>query len=520
MKYKFFITIAGASILLSFLSIISKGIGFIREIIYAHNFGLSPDYDLFLSSTALITVFQIVFIFFIQHYFIPAYNRIKINSEERANEFFNYIFWWSIIIGILLVLLLFLFSKPIMYSYLSGVNNSRINRGLVFYWIFLLTIPFNNGISVVSAFLQSKFSFIYPAVCQILINVIVIIIVFFLSSSMSIIMLPISFAVAYFIGFIIILKPVYRLITLNRKVIFRYELDFIVKGNLIYLFIIEFLSLSYVLVDRYFINKIPPGSLSAINYATVLFALPVSVITIPLATTIFAKFSREHTENSGSLHESFFTSMKINYFIIMLMTFIMFNWGDVFLRLFYQRGAFNAQSTLFTNNILKYYLFGLLFYTGNLIQIKFLYSINKYSIVMWLSLFAFTIKIFLNIILLNIFQQNGLALSTSIVYMFLFLGAYLVLNKVYFKENKSKLLIMILFYLINAIVSILLTRLVLGLMFNKTTLLISFLELFLFTALYFLNNQLLKGDELQKVIIPFSGWLKNKSFSKKILNYD
>ena len=46
-------SIAGASVILTLLGFLSKGVGFFREIIYANNFGLSPEYDLFLASIAI-----------------------------------------------------------------------------------------------------------------------------------------------------------------------------------------------------------------------------------------------------------------------------------------------------------------------------------------------------------------------------------------------------------------------------------------------------------------------------------
>ena len=43
-------SVAGASVLLTIIGFLSKGIGFVREIIYATKFGLSIEFDLFLVS--------------------------------------------------------------------------------------------------------------------------------------------------------------------------------------------------------------------------------------------------------------------------------------------------------------------------------------------------------------------------------------------------------------------------------------------------------------------------------------
>ena len=103
-------SVAGASLVLTLLGFLSKGIGFISEIIYANNFGLSPEFDPFLSSIALPNLSIQRSYYLAQHYFVPSYNRIKKVSESDRIDFFNYTFWWFIIGGLVLALLLYLFS--------------------------------------------------------------------------------------------------------------------------------------------------------------------------------------------------------------------------------------------------------------------------------------------------------------------------------------------------------------------------------------------------------------------------
>lgn len=506
-KIVFLSSVAGASIILSFFSLFSKGIGFLREIIYANNFGLSSDYDLFLSSTALIIIIQTVFIYFAQHYFIPIYNKVKLEGEHKGEEFFNYAFWWSLIAGIILSLILFLLSKPFLSLYLSGLDKSRLDNALMFFWILILSIPFNNGISVISAYLQAKFLFIYPAVCQIIINIVIIFIVFFLSGNIRIIILPISITFAYVIAFAFLFWVV-RNIKYNWKVIFRYEAAFIKKGNLFNLLIIEFVSLSYILVDRYFIDKIPTGSISAMSYAIVLFSLPISVFSIPLVTALFSKFSRDHVKNSAKLESDFFISLKVNHFVIILLAAIMYLWGDVFLRLFYERGAFNSESTIITHEILKCYLVGMIFLAGYYIQVKLFYSLDGYKVVMWLSIIAIIIKVVFNFLLVGTFKQNGLAFSTSIVYIFLFLGANYIIERNYFKKSISSVFQITFYYLFNVIFSFLFSSVLTDIFFKYSSPYKTVLVLTIFVLTYIFNIYLMKGEEIKTIVTPISNFLK------------
>jgi putative peptidoglycan lipid II flippase len=508
MKKNIVYSIASASIALSFLTLMSKGIGFVREMMYAKTFGLSYDYDLFLSSTALISVINIAFIFLIQHYFIPAYNRLKYETPENGDDFLNYTLWWSIIFGIILSIFLYLFAKPLLYYYQPGINQAKLDMGIKIFSIFLLTIPVNNGIAVISAYMQAKFRFIYPAASQIMLNIIVIILVYFFFNKIKIFILPIGFILANVIAFIILVIPVLNIVRFNFTKLFQWKKGIVEIDKIIYLFIIEFLSLSYVLVDRYFIASIPPGGLAAMNYAIVVFALPISIISIPLNTILFSRFSRDYILSTSTMKSDFLKSMKINNFIIMPLGFIMYFWGGPFLRIFFQRGAFDSYSTFLTFQVLKFYTAGLVFYSGYLIFVKLFYSINRYRTVMWLSIAAFFLKIILNIIFIDKYFQDGMAFSTSLIYLFLFVAGYYFLNRLYIKENVFIAIYQVLYCLINGFISYLVATMLVSLFGPEHDYLKIFVSLFLFILIYGLNSNIIGDKEVVIISSPLYSLMK------------
>ena len=476
--------------------------------IYARTFGLSSDYDLFLSSTALIIVINTAFIFLIQHYFIPIYNRLKKESSESADAFFNYTFWWSFLIGIILALVLYLFAKPLLHSYLPGVDQLRIDKGNRIFSIFLLTIPFNSGVAVISAYMQAKFRFVYPAVSQIILNIIVIVLVYFFSDKFRIFVLPIGFILANIMAFVILVNPVMNILSLNMSKLFRKGKELIEIDKLVFLIIIEFLSLSYVLIDRYFISRIPVGGLAAMNYAVVIFALPISIISIPLNTTLFSRFSRDHVNSPSNMKSDLLISMKINNFIIIPLGFILYFWGGEILRVFFQRGAFNSNSTFLTFQVLKCYTVGLVFYSGYLIFVKFFYSINKYKTVMWLSIFAFLLKIIFNLVLIKNYVQNGLAFSTSLIYIFLFLTGYHFLNKEYIKTSPMIAVYQVLYYLFNGLISYLSTILIISILGPLHDLPAILFTIIVFIAIYVAGSYIIKDNEVHVITSPVYSIMK------------
>jgi len=503
-------SIARASIVLSSLSLMSKAIGFGREVIYAKTFGLSSEYDLFLSSTALITVINIAFIFLIQHYFIPTYYRLKNESPQSGENFFNYTFWWSIFIGILLVLILYLVARPLLSAYIQGVSQIKLDKGIKIFSIYLFTIPFNNGIALISAYMQAKFKFVFPAVSQIILNIIVIVLVFFFSDKINVFILPIAFVFANIIAFIILLRPVINIISFNFIKLFNSEIGKIEYHKLFYLLIIELLSLSYFFVDRYFISRIPEGGIAAMNYAVVIFALPISIISIPLNTTLFSRFSRDNVRSISNTKSDLFKSIQISTFIIMPLSFILYFWGGSILHVFFQRGAFNSNSTYLTFQVLKVYSIGLVFYSGYLIFVKFFYSLNQYKTVMWLSIIAFIFKIIFNISLINNYVQNGMAFSTSLVYIFLFFAGYYSLNRSSIKGNVLIPGSQIIYYLFNSIISFMITSFLISVDGSRYELIRVLVMLLVFISIYLGNSFIIGDKEANIVITPIYNILKKK----------
>ena len=505
-------SIAGASVILSGFSLFSKGVGFIREIIYARNFGLSPEFDLFLTCAALPIVINTSVLYLGQHYFIPAYNKLNNLSESKGDLFLNYTFWLFIFGGISLSIILLLLSKLFIGFYLSSMSPEIQVKGLQIFLLFLITIPINAGFSIITAYMQAKFNFIYPAVSQLILNLIIIFLVYFLTSNLKIFVLPVSFIVAYFISLIILIKPVFNKLDFKIRDLFKNKFELLNVNNLLFLIVIESLSLSYVLIDRYFIGKIPSGGLAALNYANVIYSLPVSVFSISLITIMFSKFSQSSLRSEEQLKSDFRNAISINSFVIIPVMFLIYFWGDVFLKIFYERGAFSPSDTILTHQALKYYIISLVFYSSYLIAVKLLYSINNYKIIMWLSVISFFLKIVLNIILVNGLHQNGLALSTTLIYLFLFITAFYFISEKIKIKDKTYHYTSILYFLINGIISLLIVDICLpsltgGKIINVILQITCFLIIYLFNSFY-LNSY--EFNIVRDSVLSVIGNLKHK----------
>ena len=71
MNRKFTSTIAGASIFITAVLLVGRGLGLIREVIFANYFGLSAEYDLYLVATVLPITINTIILYIAQNFFIP-----------------------------------------------------------------------------------------------------------------------------------------------------------------------------------------------------------------------------------------------------------------------------------------------------------------------------------------------------------------------------------------------------------------------------------------------------------------
>ena len=423
MNNNFLKSVAGASIILTLLGFISKGIGFIREIIYANKFGLSIEFDLFLISFTIPNIINTATIYLCQHYFIPAFNEENKVSVNNGKEFFNRTFWLFSMVGALIAIVLFSLSGGVVKLFLSTSSSENIMITNNMFSIFLITIPLNSGMSVIMAYQQAKFNFISPAISLTLLNVIVIAGAVLLSDIINIYALPLSFGIAYILSLLFLYTRTHNDLKFIkfRSIFLRHR-----RTNfkiIIILIFIEGLSLSYVLIDRLFVSQLSFGGISALNYAFVIFSLPISLFSLPLITTLFSKFS--------TTPDNLIVDTKNAYgmiLVIMLpMSIIFYNWGDLILTSFYEGGQFTSSNTYATFSVLKYYSFGLVFISVYQLFVKIFYSVKKYNYVLIISVSAIIVKAFLSAVLVNFYKEEGLALATTFLYVFLMAFAIIFL---------------------------------------------------------------------------------------------
>jgi putative peptidoglycan lipid II flippase len=490
MVNKFSRTVAGASIVITIIGLLSRGFGFLREVIFAAFFGLGSDFEVYLIASVFPVTINTVLLYLGQNYYIPIYSRIKNEGIKKETELFVQVVTLFFFGGFILAVILFAFSSYILTFYLSSSDPTKVRTALIIFRIFIFTLPINAAISIISAHLQSQKKFAIPAFAQLATNFSVIILIPLLSNKMGTLIIPITYLIGSILQMAFLLSKIKNSLTTERKLFFSdlfSQFSKYVNSNLLLIIVIEIIGQFYLIIDRYFFDKVEPGGIAALNYAITVFYLPVAILTVALSTAIFPVFS-EHLQRKNSFEfvKKINDSISINTFLFAPI-FILFSfYGDFVIRLFFQRGNFSFIDTQMTFSALQYFSLSIIFYSIYAIFNKIFYGAKLVKQLLFISLIGVTIKFIFNFILVVPMQQDGLALSSSISYSFLCIAALFVL------VNNLKISLYRFFWksfsitLINALFSFSITTIIVKSVYIESNV-VQLIRIFIFLSVYFFN---------------------------------
>ncbi len=484
MKQKFTSTVAGATIFITITGLLSKGLGFFREIIFASSFGLSSNFDIYLVAAVLPLTLNTVILYLAQNYLIPIYTKSRTSEVKESEDFISYNYFIFIAGGLLLSILLFFFSEQIIKFYFQSSNTEVTETASLIFKLFLISIPINASNSVLIASQQVHFEFKSPAYSQLILNFSFIALVIVFANSLAIYVIPLGYNVGLLLQmFYLLKKNNIKLITFKFFHIVRNTKMFF-PSTLLFIIFIESIGQLYIVADRYFYSYVPVGGIASLNYAQTIFLLPLSIISIALTTAIFPRFSQCINNNSFQELENVFNeSIKINIAIFIPVTFLFITYGDFIIKIFFQRGKFSITDTLITFKALEFLSVSLVFYAIYSVLNKLLYSLGMIKHLLYITITGIFLKILLNYLFVRNLYQYGLALSSSISYLFFFSASMFLIYKRIIIRNKKLFINELFFHLTNGIICIFIIREISVLIPIKALL----LEMILFLVIYSLN---------------------------------
>ncbi len=408
------------ALLLMIITVISKIVGFGREITLSYFYGASDISDAFLIS---LTIPSVIFSFIgtgISTGYIPLYSKIEEKyGEEEGKRYTNNLVNILLVLCTGIIIFGLLFTGPLVKMFASGFGGDTLELAIRFTRISLFGIYFTGLINIYGGFLRIKGNYAVPACVGFPMNFVLILSIL-LSSKTNVMVLAIGSVIAT-------ASQLVFLVPFVHKAGYRYEYIFDTKDEyirrMIYIALPVIIGVSVdqinVLVDRTLASGIAVGGISALNYASKLNGFVQGMFVTTISAVMYPMISKMAVQgNFDGLKSSVSEAINLINLFVVPATFGAMIFAEPIVRFLFGRGAFDPEAISMTSIALFYYSIGMVGFGLREIISRAFYSMQDTKTPMVNAAMAVSMNIVLNIILSRYMGIGGLALATSISAVF------------------------------------------------------------------------------------------------------
>ncbi len=431
--------------------LVSRILGFIRDILMAKFFGTSDVFEAFLVSFRLPNIFRSIFAEgFTDSVATPVLSEYHSEKEklfetgQHLTAIFSIILSIFTIIGILFSRQLVMLTAPGYLSSPYKFNLAVSFTQITFFYLLLIGLS-----SVMISILYSLKKFIVPAYNPVFLNLTFISGILLFSSYFKNYILVICVVVA---GILELLFPLFALKKDGFNFGFKIKeaiADPVLK-RMLRLFVPRIWS-SIVYQLNVFVDTIyasfsqitGTGSLAAINYATRLIQLPFALIVLSITPVVVVDFSKYHKDGNSEDFKKLlvFSFQNIIFFVVPVMIMFLFL-AQPIIDVLFKRGEFGLSSLKITSSAFFYYSFGIIFMCINRLLVTSFYALKDTRTPAKAATVGLIVNIIFNTTLMFPLKVGGLALATSIssAITFILLYRYLIkkIGKIEWVDTKEQ----------------------------------------------------------------------------------
>ena len=440
-----------AAWLIAFVTIISKFVGFLRDVCVANYYGAGMVSDAYfyayqIPSLAIILMGGVGGPFHSATVSVFA-KMVDPNGEkpsEEVNKLFNTFLTATFIFFAILSVLIFIFAEPILQFIIHSNNPELVSLSAMHLKIMTPVILIGGIIGIFYGLLITYRCFLLPNISPVLMSLSIITVISLAKGDNSGIYLAIATAIGAVLEFAFQYPGV-------RKLGFRVKPNFDFKNNPKYKNLVELVfpaALSstigqiYVYVDMFFASQLQEGAWTAIGYANRIFQFPVGILMTAFLVPLFPIFSKLVGEKNYEETKYYFHKGIgiLNFIAIPIMFGIMMLASDV-VQLIFQRGQFDSNATYMVSQALIFLSFAIIPYVFRDSVTRIFYSFNDSKTPFLVAFSSIVLKFILNYLFIDKLGIAEITLSTSLVTLFnaILLGAILLKKidlgyKLYFKN--------------------------------------------------------------------------------------
>jgi len=351
-------------------TIISKILGFLREVIIAAKFGATSVSDAFFLALQIPVLFRRVLgeeMF--EKTVMPVFKNKLFRDKKDAWRFLSAFFWYSVLISLLAVIFLYALKKPLISLIAPGITDPEtiglINKMTTILIPYLILTTIYSFMGTVFNFTRRQFIFaVGPAVS----NIAIILAIILLYPYIKEISLPAGFLLggAFYIVFLVpffLSKNFRRDYAPRLSISLRHDTNIMKKtfSESAWVFLQALLNKSVELVDRIIASFLIPGSISGLWYAKRLEQLPSSIISMSIARAVLSRLSDCYSEEKiREFGDTVTYGIKLCCSVILPITVLLCILGKPLSIFIYKRGEFSSEAAGLTSSAFMAYSAGLL----------------------------------------------------------------------------------------------------------------------------------------------------------------
>lgn len=408
---------AQSVLLIISFTILSKVFGFFREALIAARFGSGIETDTYFIAQSANRLFTAIITSTLATTAIPILSRIMaLEGKKAKDEHTSNLLSITLIVAVIISLLAWILAPFIMKIFAYGFDHDQFTFAVFMMRLGLPAILFAALTGVFNGYLQSENRFFASSSAGILQNILFITFLIFFAKTLGIKGLMVTSVLG--IG-----SQLLVLVFGSKVAGFRYRfvIDFKDKYIKQILVLIPPILLSVAIgdinamIDKAMASTLVKGSISALNYGSVLNALASSIFISAIITVLYPMLSMGAAENDlASVKRT--TTQGINLILIITVpaTVGMLILAKPIVHIAYERGVFDATATQMTVGALVFYTFSLVSSSVNGLLVRVFYSLRDTKTPLINSGIAVAINVLMNFILIGPLAHRGLALATSL----------------------------------------------------------------------------------------------------------
>ncbi len=405
------------TLLLAVFTLLSRLVGFVRDLILASTFGADKQLDTY---NAAFSVPDFMFNFFIfgtlTVAFLPIFNRDLIYDKVRAKEFASVVYTLSVLAISVLSLIVFIFTPALIRFLFPAFGGQQIDLTIIMTRVMLFSPVLFTASNIAAILLQSNNKFLPTAISPIFYNLGIIAGAVLFSKYFGVVGLAFGVILGALMHAFINILPLRRL-AWQIRVSFNFKMAELKELWRLYLprlfaFDTFYISLIISILVAQFLAE---GSITVFKFASNLEAVPIGIFALSFAVAAFPSLSQawaaKHIEDfKGIIRHS---SIQILFFIIPLSA-LMFVLRAQIVRLVYGHGKWGWDETFLTAQTLGFLVISL-FAQGLLpLFAESFYATHNTVIPVAVSIITALVNIVLAIVLAEAYGVVGLAAAASI----------------------------------------------------------------------------------------------------------